>query len=123
MPTQLDITTAISLTGLAVATVSLWLTLRRDRAAGRVGVRMVVEAGETRHQDNPAELRVTFSNPERRTVTVQRAGLSVRQDARRRREFKGWDPVPAPTYGASSPECSQHSPVASCSNPATQLTR
>lgn len=99
LPTQLDITTAIALAGLAIAIVSLWLTLRRDRAAGRVGVRIVIEAGQSRHQDNAPELRVTFSNPERRTVTVQRAGLSVRRDARGRREFKGWDPVPAPTYG------------------------
>jgi hypothetical protein len=95
--TQLDITTAIALLGLVVAFVSLFLTLRRDRAAGRVGVRMVVAVAESpRYEEDEPEFRVTFSNPERRTVTVQRAGLSTnKRDGRE--EFRGWDPVSVPS--------------------------
>jgi len=101
MPTQLDFTTVIALIGLGVALASLYLTLRRDREAGRVSVRMVVEVGEARHQENAPELRVTFSNPARRTVTVQRAGLAVKRDQKKRQEFTGWDLIPAPSSGGN----------------------
>jgi hypothetical protein len=100
-PTPLDLATlAIAVAGVVIGLFSLYLTVRRDRAAGKVGVRIVVSAGVDRYYTaNKEGLRVTLSNPERRAVTIQRAGLIVDRDDAKRTEFEGWDMIPPPSGG------------------------
>lgn len=90
LPTQLDFTTGLAIAGFLVALLSLWLTVRRDRAAGKVGVRLTVDM-EPGDEETAARLVVRIANSERRTVTVERAGLT-------RTKAKGkpfaWDLVP-----------------------------
>jgi hypothetical protein len=85
-PAQPDLATlAIAVVGLVVALFSLTLTLRRDRAAGRVGVRLTVESDTA--AETSRRILIRLANPERRTVTVERVGLA-------RSKSKG-EPFPA----------------------------
>lgn len=95
-PTQLDLATlGIAVAGLVVALVSLYLTLRRDRAAGRVGVRMTVEPETV--AEGAGRMLVRLANPERRTVTVERVGLS--RSKSKGEPFSAWERDP-PSRGS-----------------------
>jgi hypothetical protein len=90
VPTALELVTlGIAVAGLLIALVSLYLTLRRDRAAGRVRVRLVIKSKQGDYRGDPPFLDVNFANPERRTVTVQRAGL-VLNKGDERQDWAGW---------------------------------
>ena len=93
---QLDLTTVIAVAGLSVGLLSLNVTVRRDRALGRVRVRVTADIAPGPFRGELDQFRVSFANPERRTVSVQRAGLAVERGriGVRRHDltvFKGWN--------------------------------
>jgi hypothetical protein len=77
MPFLPEGTTGLDLLTLLIALVGLYLTLRRDRQLGKVGVAMTVEM--TALLPNGPHLVVGVVNTERRTVTVEAAGLAIRK--------------------------------------------
>jgi hypothetical protein len=69
--TWLDLVTlGVAIGGVLIACLSLVLTVRRDRQLGRVGVGLAVETEGT-------ELVLRIVNTERRTVTAEKAGLTL----------------------------------------------
>ena len=94
--TDADVTRTIALTSLGFSGLALFLNWRQQRAQGKVNVRIVVGLHKDRYYgDDDAGLLVTFSNPERRTVTVQRAGVAVHKGVARA-PFEGWDQISLP---------------------------
>lgn len=84
--TWLDLVTlGIALGGIAIGSIGLVLTVRRDRQAGRVNLRLTAWT-----EGGSFVLRIT--NTERRTVAAERAGLSMTKQAGPLDPFD-WDEV------------------------------
>jgi hypothetical protein len=89
--------------GLVVAIIGLWFTWRRDRAAGKVNVRIGFAINERGVYSNDPSFRVTLSNVERRPVTVADAGFTVRRRFATRTPFRGFNTHRRETGGFEPP--------------------
>lgn len=98
--TWLDLVTlAIAAGGLLTACIGLALTVKRDQALGRVGVEMALELDDS---DAVQLFALAIVNTERRTVTIERAGLAIRK--RGERSPMGWIQRSFATGDAALPE-------------------
>lgn len=74
-------TTWFDIVTLAIAVLALYLTVRRDRRIEQVKVRVTtfLNPSPLRYGSGGRDLGIRLSNQARRTVTVERAGLSVNE--------------------------------------------